>query len=249
MGPKNAAGYYIIPSAKRSPNPNPKSSAFEKERQKQTTQSADMAQTSETLAASYPQNADNGEGEEGVVPTQRWNVRGEMFVLEKRYSVLDYLGSGAYGVVCAAFDKKNSEYVAVKKCKKIFHSRTMAKRALREMRILRLLQHDNVISIKRVLQSGKDASFREVYCVFEIMETDLAVIIRSSQVLRDQHLQFFVYQLLCGLQYLQDHSIVHRDIKPRNLLVNTNCQLKIADFGLARVYKPNNETKIVAMTE
>lgn len=181
--------------------------------------------------------------------TQSWNVRGERFLLDERYNVLDYLGSGAYGVVCAAFDNETKEYVAVKKCRKIFHSRTMAKRALREMRILRLLDHDNVVRVKDLLKPADDMIFTELYIVFELMETDLAMIIRSSQTLRDQHLQYFIYQLLCGLQYLQNRSIVHRDIKPRNLLVNTNCQLKIADFGLARVYNATNERRIAAMTE
>jgi serine/threonine protein kinase len=146
-------------------------------------------------------------------------------------------------------DKQKEEYVAIKKCKKIFHSRTMAKRALREIRILRLLDHENVISLKCVLHSMTDSTFTEMYIIFEIMQTDLAMIIRSSQVLCDTHVQCFVHQMLLGLQYLQDHQIVHRDIKPRNLLVNSNCQLKIADFGLARVYSPDNENKIVAMTE
>ena len=151
--------------------------------------------------------------------------------------------------MCAALDKKKNEYVAIKKCKKIFHSRTMAKRALREVRILRLLDHENVISLQCVLHSMTDNTFTEMYVIFEIMQTDLAMIIRSSQVLCDTHVQCFVHQMLLGLQYLQDHQIVHRDIKPRNLLVNSNCQLKIADFGLARVYSPDNENKIVAMTE
>jgi serine/threonine protein kinase len=152
-------------------------------------------------------------------------------------------------VVCAALDKQKEQYVAIKKCKKIFHSRTMAKRALREIRILRLLDHENVISLKCVLHSMTDSTFTEMYIIFEIMQTDLAMIIRSSQVLCDTHVQCFVHQMLLGLQYLQGHQIVHRDIKPRNLLVNSNCQLKIADFGLARVYSPDNENKIVAMTE
>lgn len=67
------------------------------------------------------------------------------------------------------------------------------------------------------------------------METDLSQIIKSSQSLSDEHIQFFIYQILRGLKYIHSCGILHRDLKPRNLLVNANCDLKICDFGLSRV--------------
>jgi len=69
------------------------------------------------------------------------------------------------------------------------------------------------------------------------METDLASIIKSPQSLTDEHIQFFTYQILCGLKYIHSAGIVHRDLKPRNLLANSNCDLKISEFGLARFLK------------
>ena len=76
--------------------------------------------------------------------------------------------------------------------------------------------------------------FTEIYVVSELMETDLAQIIKSNQPLTDDHVQFFLYQILRGLKYVHSAGIYHRDLKPRNLLVNSNCDLKICDFGLAR---------------
>jgi serine/threonine protein kinase len=66
------------------------------------------------------------------------------------------------------------------------------------------------------------------------METDLTSVLKSSQPLSDDHVQFFLYQLLRGMKYLHSANVIHRDLKPRNLLVNSNCDLKICDFGLAR---------------
>jgi len=82
------------------------------------------------------------------------------------------------------------------------------------------------------------ASFDEIYVVSELMETDLAQIIKSNQPLTDDHIQFFLYQILRGLKYVHSAGIYHRDLKPRNLLVNSNCDLKICDFGLARADIP-----------
>lgn len=69
------------------------------------------------------------------------------------------------------------------------------------------------------------------------MEADLHAIIRSGQALTDQHYQSFVYQTLCGLKYIHSADVIHRDLKPGNLLVNADCELKICDFGLARGYE------------
>lgn len=81
------------------------------------------------------------------------------------------------------------------------------------------------------------------------METDLGAIIKSNQALTDEHIQFFLYQLLRGLKYIHSAGILHRDLKPRNLLVNTNCDLKICDFGLARADIPLLQTNSVVLTD
>ena len=68
------------------------------------------------------------------------------------------------------------------------------------------------------------------------MEADLHAIIRSQQPLSDAHFQSFIYQTLCGLKYIHSANVLHRDLKPQNLLIDKNDNLKLADFGLARAF-------------
>jgi serine/threonine protein kinase len=154
------------------------------------------------------------------------------FELPPRYQLKEALGQGAYGVVCMARDLGSNENVAIKKIERVFDHETFTKRTLREIRVLRLLKHENIIGLKVILRPA--TQFDDLYVVFELMETDLASIIKSPQPLSNHHVQFFLYQILRGLKFLHSAGIIHRDIKPRNLLVNSNCDLKICDLGLAR---------------
>jgi serine/threonine protein kinase len=85
--------------------------------------------------------------------------------------------------------------------------------------------------------------------IIELMECDLAAIIRSGQPLTDAHFQSFIYQILCGLKYIHSANVLHRDLKPGNLLVNADCELKICDFGLARGFSMDPEENAGYMTE
>ena len=116
-------------------------------------------------------------------------------------------------MVCAVQDSSDNAIVAIKKCKKIFQSRTLAKRTLREVRLLRHFNHENIVKLRTLLPPTNPLDFTELYLVFELMETDLAQVIRSPQSLKDQHVQYFAYQLIRALQYLHSENIVHRDIK------------------------------------
>ncbi|KAA8594392.1 hypothetical protein FQN60_005226, partial [Etheostoma spectabile] len=93
----------------------------------------------------------------------------------------------------------------------------------------------NVLSALDILQPPHIEFFEEIYVVTELMQSDLHKIIVSPQPLSSDHAKVFLYQILRGLKYLHSAGILHRDIKPGNLLVNSNCVLKICDFGLARV--------------
>lgn len=174
------------------------------------------------------------------------NVMGTKFDIEEKYEIIDSVGQGAYGIVIAARDKTNPDeqtaLIAIKKIEKAFEHKIFTKRTLRELKILRLLQHENVIGINTLMLPESREKLEDIYVYQELMETDLASIIKSPQPLSDEHIQFFLYQILRGLKYIHSGGIIHRDLKPRNLLVNSNCDLKICDFGLSRTIEYQERT-------
>jgi serine/threonine protein kinase len=166
-----------------------------------------------------------------------------VFEVENRYEIREVIGSGAYGVVCSALDLKTNQLVAIKKIENVFDHRSLAKRTLRELKLVRSFEHENILHLDRVMRPHNSANYSNVYMISELMETDLACVIRSPQELTDEHCQFFIYQVLRGLKYIHSAGVIHRDLKPRNLLVNSNCDLKICDFGLARLDDPQNNDR------
>ena len=158
-------------------------------------------------AIPFPQNY------EAAIPYQIWHVMGEVLELPVRYKIIDYLGSGAYGTVCTVVDTNSGGTFAVKKCKKVFNSKTLAKRTVRELRLLRHFAHDNIIKLNTVIRPSDLTSFSDVYLIFDLMDTDLAQIIKSPQTLKEEHIQYFIYQLLLALHYIHSAHIIHRDIK------------------------------------
>ncbi len=172
------------------------------------------------------------------------------FEVDSRYSPLESIGTGAYGVVCAAKDNKTGQRVAIKKIPKVFEVVVIAKRTFRELKILRHLRHENIISILDVMLPPDDPTqFQDVYIVLDLMESDLHHIIHSVQPLSEDHIQFFLYQILRGVKYIHSANILHRDLKPSNLLINRNCELKIGDFGMARGLSSSPEEHSTFMTE
>lgn len=148
------------------------------------------------------------------------------------------IGYGAFGVVWSVTDPRNGKRVALKKMPNVFQSLTSSKRAYRELKMLCFFKHNNVLSALDIVHPGHVDFFQEIYIVSELMQSDLHKIIVSPQPLSSDHVKVFLYQILRGLKYLHSAGILHRDIKPGNLLVNSNCLLKICDFGLARLEEP-----------
>ncbi|XP_044473789.1 mitogen-activated protein kinase 19 [Mangifera indica] len=161
-----------------------------------------------------------------------------------RYKILEVIGKGSYGVVCAAIDTHTGEKVAIKKIHDVFEHISDAIRILREVKFLRLLRHPDIVEIKRIMLPPSKREFRDIYVVFELMESDLHQVIKANDDLTREHHQFFLYQMLRALKYMHTANVYHRDLKPKNILANANCKLKVCDFGLARVAFSDTPTTV-----
>lgn len=162
-----------------------------------------------------------------------------VFNISSDFELQSLLGEGAYGVVCSAVHKPTGEVVAIKKIEP-FGRPLFALRTLREIKILKQFSHENIISIFDIQRPEAFAQFNEVYIIQELMQTDLHRVI-ATQRLSDDHVQYFTYQVARALTMLHSRNVVHRDLKPSNLLVNANCDLKVCDFGLARIIDEQGE--------
>ncbi|CAN8255012.1 unnamed protein product [Cochlearia groenlandica] len=170
-----------------------------------------------------------------------YDIFGSLFEITSKYlPPIIPIGRGAYGIVCSVLDSETNEMVAMKKIANAFDNHMDAKRTLREIKLLRHLDHENIIAIRDVVPPPLRRQFNDVYISTELMDTDLHQIIRSNQSLSEEHCQYFLYQLLRGLKYIHSANVIHRDLKPSNLLLNANCDLKICDFGLARPTSEND---------
>ncbi|CAN6446486.1 unnamed protein product [Victoria cruziana] len=161
-----------------------------------------------------------------------------------KYKIQEVIGKGSYGVVCSAIDTHTGEKVAIKKIHDIFEHISDATRILREIKLLRLLRHPDIVEIKHIMLPPSRRDFKDIYVVFELMESDLHQVIKANDDLTKEHYQFFLYQLLRALKYIHTANVYHRDLKPKNILANANCKLKICDFGLARVAFNDTPTTI-----
>nr|XP_029486252.1 mitogen-activated protein kinase 12-like isoform X4 [Oncorhynchus nerka] len=164
----------------------------------------------------------------------RQEVNKTAWEVPERYRELKQVGTGAYGTVCSAHDHRTGVRVAIKKLHRPFQSKLFAKRAYRELRLLKHMKHENVIGLLDVFTSEISLDrFHDFYLVMPLMGTDLGKLMKMER-LSQERVQFLVYQMLKGLKYIHSAGIIHRDLKPGNLSVNEDCELKILDFGLAR---------------
>ncbi|KAM4590882.1 mitogen-activated protein kinase 8 isoform 4-T4 [Odontesthes bonariensis] len=161
------------------------------------------------------------------------DVGDSTFTVLKRYQNLRPIGSGAQGIVCSAYDQVLERNVAIKKLSRPFQNQTHAKRAYRELVLMKCVNHKNIIGLLNVFSPQKTfEEFQDVYLVMELMDANLCQVIQME--LDHERLSYLLYQMLCGIKHLHAAGIIHRDLKPSNIVVKSDCTLKILDFGLAR---------------
>jgi len=174
----------------------------------------------------------DGSRQEG---TKQVTISNETFEVSMKYTLKRKIGGGAYGVVVSAVDETDVKNVAIKKIKGAFDDPIDAKRILREIRLMRMFNHPKVIDLHDMLTPPSLDYFNDVYIVTGLMSTDLQSIIFSKTPLNEDQHQWIMYQCLCGLNYMHSAGVLHRDLKPQNILVDTNtCDVRLCDFGLSR---------------
>jgi len=149
------------------------------------------------------------------------------------------IGFGSFGVVWQCRDPRTKNMLALKKLPNAFNHLIAAKRMLREIKMLKYFKHENVIRTVGILKSA-ETGVDEIYLLTPLMDTDLHRVITHNNILSLNHVSLIMYQIFRGLKYIHAARIMHRDLKPGNILMNQNCLLKICDFGLARSVVTNN---------
>jgi len=148
-----------------------------------------------------------------------------------KYQKLEKIGEGTYGLVYKAKNKKTGELVALKKIRLESEDEGTPSTAVREISILKQLQHPNIVQLHDVIHTETSLTL-----VFEYLDQDLKNYLDAcgDKGIDDYTIKSFLYQLLQGIAYCHQHRVLHRDLKPQNLLINMDGELKLADFGLAR---------------
>ncbi|GFR71579.1 cyclin-dependent kinase 12-like [Elysia marginata] len=166
------------------------------------------------------------------------------------FNIIQIIGEGTYGQVYKARDINLGTLVALKKVRLENEKEGFPITAVREIKILRQLQHPNIVNLKEIVTDKQDAlDFRKdkgsFYLVFEYMDHDLMGLLDSGLVnLREEHIASFMKQLLEGLKYCHNKNFLHRDIKCSNILLNNKGQIKLGDLGLARYYHAEDKDRL-----
>ncbi|KAK4467257.1 hypothetical protein MN116_009031, partial [Schistosoma mekongi] len=159
-----------------------------------------------------------------------------------------------YGIVWKAVNRETQKTVALKTIFDAFRDQTDAQvpnglsvNSSVDISGISFLQefsdHPNIIRLLNVIRAEND---KDIYLVFEFMETDLHKCIKRGSILKDMHKKFIFYQLLRKIKYIHSGNVIHCDLKPSNVLLNSNCLVKLCDFGLTRSLSsvPENRTSV-----
>jgi serine/threonine protein kinase len=150
----------------------------------------------------------------------------------ERYQKIEKLGEGTYGVVYKAKDKITSEIIALKKIRLENEDEGVPSTAIREISLVKDCQHPNIVKLKDIVHNEQ-----KLYLIFEYLDYDLKKYLEvTGGPLSPPVVKSFLYQMLDGIAFCHSQRVLHRDLKPQNLLIDKNGIVKLADFGLARAY-------------
>ena len=147
---------------------------------------------------------------------------------------MDTIGEGTYGVVYKARVRSTGEILALKRIRLEQEEEGVPSTAIREISLLKELRHENIVKLVDVVHLEK-----KLYLVFEYLDLDLKKHMDSSPHISNDRMVIkgYVYQMCAGIAFCHSHRVLHRDLKPQNLLIDTETNsLKLADFGLARAF-------------
>jgi cyclin-dependent kinase len=150
----------------------------------------------------------------------------------ERYQKLEKIGEGTYGIVYKAKDRVSETIIALKRIRLEAEDEGIPSTAIREISLLKELRHPNIVRLYDVVHTE-----RKLTLVFEYLDQDLKKYLDVCEGGLDSTIaRSFLFQLLTGVAYCHHHRVLHRDLKPQNLLINREGELKLADFGLARAF-------------
>ncbi|XP_052544197.1 cyclin-dependent kinase 3 [Tympanuchus pallidicinctus] len=156
-----------------------------------------------------------------------------MQAFQQVFQKVEKIGEGTYGVVYKARNKRTGQLVALKKIRLDAETEGVPSTAIREISLLKELKHPNIVRLLDVVHSQK-----KLYLIFEYLSQDLKKYIDSTQTgeFPLSLAKNYLFQLLQGVSFCHSHRVIHRDLKPQNLLINEAGAIKLADFGLARAF-------------
>jgi cyclin-dependent kinase 12/13 len=179
------------------------------------------------------------EGDGGKVMAERRHIG--------HFRKIRQIGEGTYGRVFLCEDRETHEQVAIKKVLIDTGKEGFPQTAVREIRLLATLRHENVVRLLDIVTPPPDSNAdgtKTIFMVFEYLDHDLSGLLRDPRVtLSPYQVKWLMKQLVDGLKHCHQNRVLHRDIKASNVLIDNFGNLKLADFGLARKFEAGSDTK------
>lgn len=166
------------------------------------------------------------------------------FLVDSRYRSVKLIGSGAYGIVCSAIDTQTKSRVAIKKILNAFHHPKMARHVLREVRLLRHLNHPHIVQLLDIDVPQQYRAWTSVYIVTSLLDMDLKTAMKARIIDSPLKQKKVAYQMLLALEHMHSLGLMHRDVKSRNLLLDKDFNVQLCDLGESRFYSLANRDLI-----